>query len=53
MKESLSELALEAPDLGADRGLCHRHAGCRAGELPLLGHRHEVRKLSHVHKDLF
>jgi hypothetical protein len=51
MKEHLPELALQAPDLRADRRLGHRHAGSRARELALLGHRHEVGELPQVHND--
>jgi hypothetical protein len=53
MKQPLSELALEAADLRADRGLGNQHAVGRAGELPLLGHRDEVGELAQVHNEAF
>ena len=53
MKERLSELAFEAPDLRADRRLRHRNPCRGPSELPLLGHRNEVGKLPEVHNKLF
>jgi hypothetical protein len=53
MKELLPELALKATDLRADGRLGNRDAGSGPRELPLLGHRHEVRELPKVHNEVF
>jgi hypothetical protein len=53
MKQRLSELALQATDLGAHRRLRDRHPVSRTRELPLLGHCHEVRELAQVHIEVF
>jgi hypothetical protein len=53
VKERLPELLFEATDLGADGWLGNRDAGRGAGELPFLGHCHEVGELSQVHNEIF
>ena len=45
-----AELLLEPSDLGADPGLADVHALGRAGEVGLLGDRHEVLELPQLHK---
>jgi hypothetical protein len=44
-----SELFLEASHLCADAGLADVHALSRAGEVRLLGDRHEVLELPQLH----
>jgi hypothetical protein len=53
MKQRLPELALEATDLSADGRLGNRDASSGPRELPLLGHRHEVRELPQIHSEAF
>ena len=52
MKERLAQLTLKATDLRANGRLGDRDSRCGACELPLLGDRHEVRKLVEVHNEL-
>lgn len=51
IEKRLPELPLQAPDLGADRGLRDRDAVGRPGELPLFGDRNEVRELPQFHNE--
>jgi hypothetical protein len=49
VEERFAELALEAADLGADRGLGDEEALGGAGELPLVGDRDEGSELAEIH----
>ena len=49
VQQRLAQLALELAHLGADPRLGDVHAGGRAREAGLLGHRHEVLELPQLH----
>jgi hypothetical protein len=52
-KENLAELALEATDLRADRGLSHQQPSRGTRELTLVGNGDKVCELSQLHNETF
>jgi hypothetical protein len=51
VKERLSELALQAPDLSADCRLGGQYSSGRPRELAFFGDRHEVPELAQIHNE--
>ena len=52
-EEGVAEFVFEGCDGGAQAGLADVHAGRSPGEVPLLGHRHELLQLPELHASTY